>query len=69
LMKYTGYGSVANWPWWQIGIPFALAALWWWWADTSGYTKKKAMQRAEKKRQDRIDRQKDELGLGTKKRK
>ncbi len=69
VMKYMGMGFAADWSWWKVSIPFVLAAIWWAWADASGYTKKKAMQRAEKKRLDRIERQKEELGLGAKKRK
>jgi small Trp-rich protein len=68
LAKYLGYGSVANWPWWQVGVPFALAAVWWWWADASGYTKKKASQRMDEKRQKRIEKQREDLGMTSKRR-
>jgi len=43
VMKYMLIQPVANWAWWQVSIPFALAIAWWAWADSSGYTKRKAM--------------------------
>ena len=42
-MKYLEFGAVAEWSWWVVLSPFALAVAWWYWADWSGYTKKKAM--------------------------
>ena len=38
---------------------------WWAWADWSGYTKRRAMEKMDKRRTDRIERQRDALGLGT----
>ena len=38
---------------------------WWAWADWSGYTKKKAVQRENEKRQARIDKNKESLGIKT----
>ncbi len=43
--------------------PFALAALWWWYADASGYTKKKEVEKMEKRKQDRIDKSRDAMGM------
>ena len=43
LMKYLDIGPVANWSWWLVMLPFALAVVWWAWADWSGYTKRHAM--------------------------
>ena len=40
---------------------------WWAWADWSGYSKKKAMERMDKRKQDRIDKQRSALGIGPKK--
>jgi len=56
-------GLVLDNSWWWVLAPFALAVAWWAWADTSGYTKRKAMEAMEKKKQDRIDRQRESLGL------
>ena len=44
-LKYAEWGFVAQWSWWLVLAPFALAVAWWAWADNSGYTKKKAMER------------------------
>jgi small Trp-rich protein len=66
-MKYLEVGPVAEWSWYWVLSPFALAVAWWTWADWSGFTKRKAMQREEARRQARIARQKDQLGLGPKK--
>jgi small Trp-rich protein len=66
-LKYLEMGPVANWPWLGVLSPFALAVAWWTWADWSGYTKRKAVQREEARKQARIDKSREQLGLGTKK--
>jgi small Trp-rich protein len=63
LLKYLEIGSVAGWSWWLVLTPFALAVVWWAWADTSGYTKRKAMEREEERRQSRIDKNRAAMGL------
>jgi small Trp-rich protein len=68
-LKYLEMGPVAEWSWWLVLSPFALAVAWWTWADWSGYTKKKAMQRENERKQARIDKTRESLGLGIKKRK
>jgi small Trp-rich protein len=40
-----------------------LAVLWWTWADWSGYTKKKAMEREDARRQARIDNSREAMGM------
>ncbi|MEJ8839709.1 TIGR04438 family Trp-rich protein [Ramlibacter sp. AN1133] len=67
LMKYLEVGPVAAWAWWVVLAPFALAVAWWTWADWSGYTKKKAVQREDARKKARIDKQREQLGLGTRK--
>lgn len=64
-LKYFGVGYVATLSWWIVLIPFALAIAWWAWADASGYTKRKVVERENLRRQDRIDRQRSNLGLLT----
>lgn len=66
-MKYLEIGPVAGWSWWWVLTPFALAVAWWAWADSSGYTKRKAMERENERRQDRINRQKTAIGTNFKK--
>ncbi|QNP48298.1 TIGR04438 family Trp-rich protein [Diaphorobacter aerolatus] len=62
LLKYLEVSPVVNWSWWAVLSPFAVTALWWVWADASGHTKRKAMEKMDKRRQDRIDRAKNAMG-------
>ncbi|MDM0103867.1 TIGR04438 family Trp-rich protein [Variovorax sp. J22R24] len=61
-LKLLEVGPVATWNWWIVLIPFALAIVWWAWADSSGYTKRKVVERENARRQERIDRQRSKLG-------
>jgi len=67
VMKYLAIGPVATWSWWLVLLPFGLAVLWWAWADKSGYTKRKAMEREDRRRLDRIDKNRSALGILPKK--
>ena len=67
-MKYLAFGPVAAWSWWLVLSPFALAVFWWAWADKSGYTKRVEMEKMEKRKQDRIDKQRKAMGMLPKKR-
>jgi len=62
-LKYFEIGFVATLSWWIVLIPFALAMAWWAWADASGYTKRKVVEKENQRRQDRIDRQRSNLGM------
>jgi small Trp-rich protein len=68
LMKYMEVGPPTDWSWWVVLTPFGLAVLWWWWADFSGYTKKKQMEKEDARRKARIDKSREALGMGPKKR-
>ena len=68
ILKLMEYGPVAAWPWWYILCVYGAAALWWTWADFSGYTKRKAEEKMEKRRVDRIQRHKDALQNNTQRR-
>lgn len=63
LMKYLDIDPVVGWSWWIVLAPFGLAVAWWSWADSSGYTRRKAMEREDKRRLDRINKQRDAMGL------
>jgi small Trp-rich protein len=63
FLKYLEFGFFATLSWWIVLIPFALAIAWWSWADASGYTKRKVMEREDARRQDRIERQRSNLGM------
>lgn len=62
-MKSFEWGPVALWSWWLVLMPFALAAVWWAWADNSGYTKRKAMEREDRRRDERRQRTKQALDV------
>ncbi|MFM2111929.1 MAG: hypothetical protein RLZZ271_589 [Pseudomonadota bacterium] len=57
----------ANLGWFWIAALFILASIWWFWADSSGYTKRKQQERMDDKVKKRVERQKEALGLGIKK--
>ncbi len=67
-LKYFEIGPVAGLDWWWVLSPFAAAVVWWAWADWSGYTKRKAMEREDARKQARIDKSRESLGLGSKRR-
>jgi len=68
LMKYLELGPVAAWSWWWVLAPFALAVAWWAWADSTGYTKRKAMEADDKRRDLRRERTKAALDANYKNR-
>ena len=67
-LKYLEISPVAAWSWWTVFAPFGLAMVWWYWADASGYTKRKAMERENLRKQERIDRNKEAIGPNFRKR-
>ena len=68
VMKYLEFGPVASWSWLWVLSPLVAAIAWWSWADSSGYTKRKAMEREDQRRQERLDRTKEAIGTNYKKR-
>ena len=66
-LKYLEFGFVGEWDWWVVLSPFGMAVLWWWWADWSGYTKRPAVEKENQKKQARIDKNRESLGIGTRK--
>ena len=68
-MKYLALGPVAEWDWWIVLLPFGLAIVWWAWADSTGYTKKKVVERENARKQERVDRTREALGMLPKKKK
>jgi small Trp-rich protein len=63
LLKYLEIGPAARLDWWMCLIPFGLAMAWWAWADSTGWTKKKAMEREDARKQARIDKHKIDMGM------
>ena len=65
LLKYLEIGPVANWSWWWVLAPYGLTAAWWAWADASGYTKRKEVEKIERRKQARVNKHKEALGMGS----
>jgi small Trp-rich protein len=67
LMKILEIGPVGQWDWgkdWMLfAAPFGLAVAWWAWADWSGYSKKKAMEKMELRKQDRLAKNREAMGM------
>jgi small Trp-rich protein len=66
VLKLAEFGPVGQWGWWQVLIPFGLAVIWWAWADASGFTKRRAMDRMQDRKDERRRRNMDALGTGPK---
>jgi len=67
-MKFLEIDPVAAWSWWLILAPFALAVAWWQYADATGLTKKREMDKEERKKKERLDKSRAALGMETRKR-
>jgi small Trp-rich protein len=63
LMKWLDYGPVANWSWWWILAPFAVAFAWWQFADASGLSRKREMDKLDRRKEDRRAKNMEALGL------
>ena len=68
FLKYFQVAPVADWAWWWVLSPLAVTAVRWAWADASGYTKRKAMEKIDQRKLDRINRQKQAMGTAARKR-
>ena len=68
ILKFLEIGPVAAISWWLVLSAFALAVVWWAWADASGYTKRKEVKKMDDRKQKRLDKQREAIGLSTKKR-
>lgn len=64
-MKLAEFAPVANWSWWLVLAPFALAVLWWSFVDATGLTQRRAMAKMERQKAERRNRNLAALGMGT----
>ncbi|RFO98393.1 TIGR04438 family Trp-rich protein [Rhodoferax lacus] len=69
LLKFLEIGPVASLSWIWVLSPFAMAVAWWAWADASGYTKKRAMERENERKNARILKSRENIGTLGKSRK
>lgn len=61
-LKLAEVGPVGQWSWWLVLAPFGGAALWWAWADASGWSKRRAMDKMEERKDKRRLRNMEALG-------
>lgn len=55
--------ALVNTSWIWVLSPFAGAVVWWWWADTTGYTKRKAMDKMEERKDERRKKHLVDMGM------
>ena len=63
LARWLEFGPFATMSWWVALAPFGIAVLWWEFADSSGWTKRRVMDKLEKRKQDRRVQQMEALGI------
>src|SRR6218665_4186410 len=61
-LKYGEVDPFAAMSWGWMLVPFALTASGWFWSDSSGYTKRKAQEKMDQRRQERLGKHKRALG-------
>lgn len=66
LLKLAEVDPVTTLSWWWVAAPFVAAVLWWEFADRSGYTKRKAMDRMDERKEARRQKSLDAIGKGEK---
>jgi small Trp-rich protein len=64
-MKLAEWGTVASWSWWIVLAPFGLATAWWAFADAIGLTQRRAMDKMERTKTERRNRNLEAMGMGT----
>ena len=64
VAKWAELGPFATWSWWIVLAPFALAVLWWEFADSTGWTKRREMDKMEARKVERRERTMEALGMG-----
>ena len=63
VAKLAELGPFAELSWWWVAVPFGLAVLWWEYADGSGLTKRRAMDKMERRKIERREKQMEALGM------
>lgn len=63
LARWLEFGPFASMSWWVALAPFGMAVLWWEFADSSGWTKRRMMNKMESRKQDRRAKQMEALGI------
>ncbi len=63
IMKLAEFGPVGAWSWWFVLMPFGLAIVWWAWADSSGWTKRREIDKMDARKVKRRNDNLDALGI------
>lgn len=66
LMKVAEFGPVGLWSWLAVLWPFLAAVVWWVWADSTGYTKRREMDKMDKRVAKRREENLANLGMDVK---
>jgi small Trp-rich protein len=71
MLNLFGIGPFADWTWnltgdlWKFVLPFVFAVGWWAWSDSSGLTKRREMERMDRKKEERREKNMVALGMDT----
>ena len=65
VLKWLEIGPVAQWSWWAVLSPFALAVGWWAFADAMGFTARTRQKREDERREQRRRNTVESLGRKT----
>lgn len=63
VLRYLEVGPLAGLSWWWLLLPYGLTVAWWSFADASGWTKRRAVEREEARKLQRVERQKAAMGI------
>ena len=63
VMKMAEVGPAADWGWLSILWPFAAAIAWWIFADSTGYTKRKEIEKMDERVAKRSKESLEKLGM------
>jgi small Trp-rich protein len=63
VAKVAELGPFGSLSWWLVLAPFAAAVLWWHFADSTGLTRRRAMDKMERRKVERREKALDALGL------
>jgi small Trp-rich protein len=63
LLKVGDIGPFGMWSWWAVLWPFPVAMVWWAWADSSGWTKRREMDKMDAKKAERRAKNLANLGM------
>lgn len=50
ILKLAEFGPVGQWSYWAVLWPFALAVIWWSYADSSGWNKRREIEKMEERK-------------------